>query len=143
MSINPLDEFAPYPKSRNKEASPEERDKELADAVAKHLTVDGFLAGLSANLLARKAFRRGATDADSRAYLDAVDRLNDKFAAVFLLRALGEYAPDKVNEVVSHLWECWQQGGVMPDLLCDWLEPWGIDPDDVSERVAMRELGAA
>ena len=126
MSTNPLTEFAPYPLTE---------ESATADAIAKFLTAQAFLAGGATFKAAREAFKPG-TEADPekvRAYGEAAAKLTDQFSTVYLLRALGQYVPDKIDEIARGLWECWREGGVMPELLYDWVEAWGIDPHELED----------
>lgn len=123
---NPLNDLAPCPRSE---------DEATAEAIAKHLTAQAFLTGGATFKAAREAFKPGVeTDpAKVSAYGEAAARLTDQFSTVYLLRALGEHVPDKLDEIVRGLWECWRDGGVMPELLYDWVEAWGISPHDLEQ----------
>lgn len=131
MSTNPLDDFAPFPKTE---------EEVTAEGLARHLTAEAFLTGASTYGLGLAALQPGATPEQVRAYADAMARLTDQFSVVYLLRALGQYAPDKVEELARRLWETWRDGGVMPELLYDWLESYGIDPEQV--EVAAKQAAA-
>ena len=124
MSTNPLTDIAPYPLT---EASA------TAEAIAKHLTAQAYLTSGVAFEAAREAFTPGAeSDPEKvRAYGEVAARSMDQFGAVYLLRALVQHAPDKVEEVARGLWECWRDGGAMPEFLYDWLTEYGIDPGRV------------
>ena len=129
MSTNPLNDIAPLPKTE---------EDVTAERIARHLTAQAFLTGDSTFKAGREALAPGAEPEKLRAYVNAITRLTDQFSTVFLLRALSEHAPDKVEEVALRLWECWQDGGVMPELLYDWLEAYGVDPDEF-EKAAESE----
>lgn len=118
---NALNTIAPYPQTE---------ETATAEAIAKHLTAQAFLTGGHTYETGKEALAPGADPEKVRAYTETLARLTDQFSAVYLLRALGQFAPDKVDEVARGLWECWRDGGVMPELLYDWLEAYGDDPSE-------------
>lgn len=118
MTTNPLDKFAPYP----------DENTATADALARHFTT--IAQGRNAII----GELVGYTDEHGRrAYMEQVNLFVDEYAIAALLRALIEHAPEAADKVARGLLADWRDGGVMPELLWEWLAEYRIPPREVSD----------
>ena len=114
-----LNDLAPWPQT---EASA------TADAVAKSITVGAF---------ARDRYIQTLNTTDEK-WATQVGLLVNEFAVVWLLKFLADFHPDVADDAARLLWSHWEDGGVIPELLWDWLAKWKINPEQVAE-VAERQ----
>lgn len=122
--MTPLNHLAPLPFNE---------DEVTAEAFLRHHTVSAAVHEHHVHQLAAKALEPGAPREDIHRYVDAVRELKARFGLLFLLRRQIDDQPSQADEVVTDLWALWQDDGVIPELLGDWLRAYDIDPKQVAE----------
>jgi hypothetical protein len=91
-----------------------------ADGLAKHLAVS-----------AQRRFRANmdAPDLDRT----ALNLFVKEWAVIYLLREMEERAGVKVaDDVARALWESWNDGSHLGEMLWEWLTEYGINPEEVA-----------
>lgn len=121
MTTNPLDKFAPYPRSE---------DEVTADALARHVAVSAQ----RRRVIIDRLMVDTSPDAGARR-MDQIGVLINEYGVVKLLRALVEHAPEEADGYAKRLWGAWHDGASVDEGLWEWLTEYGIDPEAVS-RVA-------
>jgi hypothetical protein len=128
--MSKLNDFAPYPTY--------DRD---AEKVVPEVTADNLARNMAvfaqSQITAVDLLSVDHTEEGKRQYRDRVSILMQTFGVAFLLRALGEETSQGMaDEVAGNLWECWQDGVSVHELLWEWLTEYGIDPAEVSKVAA-------
>lgn len=130
---NPLDEFAPFPRTV---------DEVTAESLLRYETVAAFVHMIDTTALRRKAFGAGGTKEDRQRYADASNDLAQRIGMLLLLRHIKQQSSASwADEVAKQLHAVWDDGG-FGEFLHDWLCGYGIDPEQVIQAVARQEAEA-
>ncbi|MGI5414265.1 hypothetical protein [Actinomadura luteofluorescens] len=117
MSTNPVNEFAPYPRTV---------DEATAEAMVRHLAVTARY-----RMTASDRLVDCRTAEERTRYLDSVGLMIAEHSLAKTLRALIAHAPDHADEVARRVWTAWEDGAVIVEDLHSWLIGYGIDPERV------------
>jgi hypothetical protein len=73
------------------------------------------------------------SDQDMMIYLAETSAMIAEFATAYLLRYLADgydgVPPSLANELALQLWNAWEDGGTVHELLWEWATEYGQDPD--------------
>lgn len=121
MSTNPLNEFAPWPRTAA---------EVTAESLARSLTVQ-----------AQANWTRMLSAGPASEAHTAANRVIDVYAIVKLLKTLQAVAPDTADEVARDLWSDLRDAVSIGEWLHSWLTEYGIDPERVDAAAShlMRE----
>lgn len=120
-----LDDLAPWP-TTEQEAT--------ADALIKSLAVQAYARNV------RIEWPGTEDKVKLAAYSHSIGILVNEYGVIALLRFLKEFHKDVADDAARDLWLDWQDGGVIPELLWDWLTEYKIDPDKVEEIAKAAEV---
>jgi hypothetical protein len=129
-----LEDLAPWPSKQEMSAV----------SVARSFAVEAYVQAYETHRLCSEASERfrATGHADWAPTAKASDRTFTEFAVVFLLRVLAEKLPDEADEITRELVQCGEDGDLV-EWLWDWLEEWGIDPDEVAKLAKQPRQEAA
>lgn len=112
-----LEKLAPYP---------ETAEQATAKALILHLLVAAKR---------HEVHSQGITSADPEVRRNAIMHTGlfvQLWSQAALLRLMIDRDPEAADKAAVWLWDAWEDGGTMHELLWEWLTEYGIDPDAIT-----------